>query len=159
MALSQGAFCSTCVENARNSVCDARAGPLSSTRASHPGKTANSESAKRPTCTRGVAESVVAGLLKPSCLLHATERELIMLASKRCHLLKAAGCVPDHWLASIGHTHDTTKCFSLGHPLPMGNGTRIVRFHHQADFVLHEYHSHFAPNTDALYWVRMFRAL
>lgn len=52
-----------------------------------------------------------------------------------------------------------TICLLLGHPLLMGNGTRIVRFCHQADFVVNEYHGIGPPETDALFFVRIFRAL
>ena len=45
-----------------------------------------------------------------------------------------------------------TICLLLGHPLLMGNGTRIVRFCHQADFVVNEYHGIGPPETDALFF-------
>jgi hypothetical protein len=56
----------------QTSVCEARAGP--SFEASYTAETAHSENAKRPTCTRGVAETPLPGPLQPSCLHHATER-------------------------------------------------------------------------------------
>ena len=41
---------------------------------SHPAESAHSENPKRPSCTGGVAETLPAGPLKPSCLHVATER-------------------------------------------------------------------------------------